>query len=68
MSETEVLDQLEDVLIEAVVNMFKGTAVEVDRDGAKNIVGKIGTRIMFTAQSMSKEQVDRIILPVKQEK
>jgi hypothetical protein len=61
MKETEILDSLEEILVSTAKNIFEKAGVSLSIDEARNVVSKIGTRIMWTKE-LGKERMDEIIM------
>lgn len=53
---TEVLDLLEASLVEATKNIVSGAGKKINDQEAKNLIGKVGVRIVF-----GKEEMDNIM-------
>ena len=60
--ETEILDALEKLLIISTKNGMRECGKDITDQEAKNILGKIGVRIMFR-ESLGQERTDELILP-----
>ena len=67
MNETEILDLLEDVCIGAAKKVLEQSGFPITREQARNLVGKIGTRITFSS-SLGKERTDEIIMSAPKNK
>lgn len=47
MADRDVLDDVEDIVVESVYSYLKIAMPEATKDQARNMVGKIGVRIVF---------------------
>lgn len=59
---TKIMNAIEKLLIITIVDALSKTEKPVNEEQARNIVAKIGTRIMFSEGLDNKEQIDRALL------
>lgn len=57
----EMFDLLEKILIDSALGLLKQLKVGSTEQEARNLIAKIGTRIMFST-TMKKEDIDRILI------
>ena len=60
--ETEILDALEKLLIISTKSGMRECGKDITDQEAKNLLGKIGIRIMFS-ESLGQERTDELIFP-----
>ena len=67
MNKTDFLDELERICVQALIPTAKKIKEKIkyeesEEQLARNLIGKIGTRIMFSGQFNNKEDLDNIFL------
>ena len=60
MEQTEILDSLQGIIISVVKSVFKQAGKEITDQEAKNVLAKIGTRIVYEPE-FGKEEIDKIL-------
>ena len=61
MEEKEILDLLEKLLIDSAQSILSASGMEITKEQARNLVGKIGARITFST-SIDQPQLDKLIM------